>query len=200
MPNLFIIAGCNGAGKSTFSSSFLPNNLTSFDYDALYLSNYNSLQDSELRDIIAKSKTTEVFENEVYHSINNKLDFCYETNFDEHPLYWPEIFKKSGYELNIIFFCLKDQEIAKHRVRVRTEFKGHFVNDRTIDLKWKAGYRNFNKHFKFFDNILIVDNSKTNEVYSNILQIIGQNIHLFDKHLPRYFKHRLPELYNYINN
>jgi len=35
MPNLIIIAGCNGAGKSTFASSFLPEGLSSFDYDRL---------------------------------------------------------------------------------------------------------------------------------------------------------------------
>jgi predicted ABC-type ATPase len=198
MPKLFIITGCNGAGKSTFSTSFLPNNLTSFDYDALYLSNYSNLQDSELRDIIAKSKTTDAFENEIYHSINNKLDFCYETNFDEHPLYWPKIFKKNGYELNIIFFCLKDQEIARHRVQVRTEFKGHFVNNYTIDLKWKAGYANLNKHYKYFDNILIVDNSETNKVYSNIVQIENNTVQLLSEHIPSYFKTRLPDLYNFI--
>jgi len=55
MPDLIIIAGCNGAGKSTFSSSFLPDGLNSFDYDRLFLENYNSIQDSELREEFAKS-------------------------------------------------------------------------------------------------------------------------------------------------
>jgi predicted ABC-type ATPase len=55
MPDLIIIAGCNGAGKSTFSSSFLPEGLTSFDYDRLFLENYNSLSDSELREVFAKN-------------------------------------------------------------------------------------------------------------------------------------------------
>ena len=36
MPKLIIIAGCNGAGKSTFATSFLPDGLISFDYDKLY--------------------------------------------------------------------------------------------------------------------------------------------------------------------
>jgi predicted ABC-type ATPase len=43
MPDLIIIARCNGAGKSTFAPSFLSEGLTSFDYDRLYLENYNSL-------------------------------------------------------------------------------------------------------------------------------------------------------------
>ena len=41
MPKLIIIAGCNGAGKSTFAASFLPDGLISFDYDKLYLEYYN---------------------------------------------------------------------------------------------------------------------------------------------------------------
>lgn len=58
MPQLIIIAGCNGSGKSTYAPSLLPNEITSFDYDKLYLANYNSLPDSEYRDKFAKDKTT----------------------------------------------------------------------------------------------------------------------------------------------
>ncbi|MCQ2960219.1 MAG: hypothetical protein MJ198_08540 [Bacteroidales bacterium] len=47
MPELTIIAGCNGAGKSTFAQSFLPGNETSFDYDRIFIEIYNSLPDSE---------------------------------------------------------------------------------------------------------------------------------------------------------
>ena len=45
MPDLIIIAGCNGAGKSTFASSFLPEGLTSFDYDRLFLENLLLMSD-----------------------------------------------------------------------------------------------------------------------------------------------------------
>jgi predicted ABC-type ATPase len=58
MPDLIVIAGCNGAGKSTFASSFLPEGLTSFDYDRLFLEYYNSIPDSEFRDAFAKKQTT----------------------------------------------------------------------------------------------------------------------------------------------
>lgn len=62
MPKLIIIAGCNGAEKSTFASSFLPEDLKSFDYDKLFIENYNALSDSEFREQFAKDKTTESFE------------------------------------------------------------------------------------------------------------------------------------------
>lgn len=198
MPDLIIIAGCNGAGKSTFASSFLPEGLMSFDYDRVFSENYNSLPDSELREFFAKNQTTKIFEFSIEKALTNKADFCYETNFDAHPLYWPKKFKENGYQINLIFFCLDNQEIAKHRIQVRTEFKGHFVDNRTIDLKWKAGYQNTNMHFRFFDNILFVDNSKQNEIYTNLLQIEKGEIVLMTDNLPDYFQHRLPDIYKLI--
>ncbi len=198
MPKLVIIAGCNGAGKYTFAASFLPDGLMSFDYDKLYLEYYNELPDSELRDKFALDRTTRDFENAIKNSLENGLDFCYETNFDINPIYWAEKFKQRGFVIGIILFCLENQDIARLRVAERTEFKGHFVDNRTIDLKWKAGYKNFNKFYSIFDNILIVDNSIQKDIYTNILQIEQGELFLMTDQLPDYFKHRLPNIYNLI--
>lgn len=198
MPDLIIIAGCNGAGKSTFAPSFLPENLNSFDYDRTYLENYNSLPDSEFRDKFATDQTIKDFESSIENAIKTKSSFCYETNFDTYPVFWAEKFKENGYRVNLIFFCLESQEIAEHRVQVRTEFKGHFVDNQTIDLKWKAGYKNLNLHFKMFDNILLVDNSKQNEVYTNLVQIENGEVEIMADKIPNYFKNRLPEIFNLI--
>lgn len=127
-------------------------------------------------------------------------DFCYETNFDIYPVFWAKKFKEKGFTLNLIFFCLENQEIARHRVQVRTEFKGHFVNNETINLKWKAGYKNVNIHYSFFDNLLLLDNSITNEVYSNILQIENGVIELMIDKLPDYFERRFPSIYDSIKS
>lgn len=198
MPDLTIIAGCNGAGKSTFAPSFLPEGISSFDYDRVLLQNYDSMPDSELREQFARQQTKADFEAAVERAILNKLDFCYETNFDSHPLYWAEKFKEHGYQVNLIFFCLEDQSIARHRIQVRTEFKGHFVNNETIDLKWKTGYKNVNRYFSFFDNILFVDNSKQNEIYTNLFQIEKGEIILMTDSFPEYIKHRLPAIYELV--
>ncbi|MFD2034490.1 zeta toxin family protein [Belliella marina] len=199
MPNLIVISGCNGAGKSTFATSFLPEGLISFDYDRIFLEHYNSLPDSELREKFAKDQTSKEFETIIEESISKKKDFCYETNFDSYPIFWPQKFKENGYKLNLIFFCLADQDVAKHRIQVRTEFKGHFVDNKTIELKWKAGYKNVNLHYNFFDNVLFVDNSKQNDVYTNILQVEKGEMVLMIDQVPDYFKHRLPEIYKLIS-
>ena len=198
MPVLTIIAGCNGAGKSTFAPSFLSGGLLSFDYDKLFLELYNQLPESELREEFASNKTTEIFEKAVEEALSSKADFCYETNFDVNPLYWAEMFKNEGYTINLIFFCLENQDIAKHRILVRMEFKGHYVDDYTIAFKWKAGYKNLNAHYSFFDNILIVDNSKQGDVYTNILQIKKGKPFLMTEQFPDYFSRRFPDIYQSI--
>lgn len=200
MPDLTIIAGCNGAGKSIFAPSFLPDGIASFDFDKLFLDHYNSLPDCELRELFARNSTAELFERSVRTAIQHQTDFCYETNFDAGPLYWPQLFREQGFILNLIFFCIDNQEIARHRIQVRTEFNGHFVDNKTIDIKWKAGYKNVNLHHAFFDNVLFVDNSNQNQGYTNILQIEKGQIVLMSDKLPDYFKHRLPEIYNLARN
>ena len=50
------------------------------------------MRDSELRDRIAHYKAKQVLNEEIEKSLENKLDFVYETNFNSTPLYWPEIF------------------------------------------------------------------------------------------------------------
>lgn len=162
--------------------------------------NYFELSDSELREEIAKNLTTKDFEKAIKQSIETKTDFCYETNFDANPLHWPNHFKKYGYTLSLVFFCLKNQEIARERVKERTEFKGHFVNNKTIEYKWKEGYKNLNNHFTSFENLLIVDNSGYKEIYRNILQKEGDNIELMSETLPMYFKHRLPQIYKLVTS
>lgn len=112
MVELTIIAGCNGAGKSTFAATFLPNEQNSFDYDRVFLENYNQLPDSELREQIARNQTTELFEHSINDALKNRTSFCYETNFDTNPIHWAQKFKEKDFQLNLIFFCIETQGIA----------------------------------------------------------------------------------------
>lgn len=198
MPKLTIIAGCNGSGKSTTARSFLPLNVPSFDYDKRFLSHYNSMPDSDFREKMAKNITTKEFENAIADAIRSKRDFCYETNFDSYPIFWAAKFKAAGFKLNLIFFCLENQEIARHRIQVRTENKGHFVNDRTVDFKWKEGYKNINLHFGFFDHLLIVENSVNKQPYTNLVQMDENSVDMMTEVLPDYFERRLPAIFKLI--
>lgn len=203
-PNLIIIAGCNGAGKSTYSESFIEN-ITPFDFDRRFIENYSSLYDSELRDVIANNMTSDQFTDQINHAFKNKMSFCYETNFNQSPLIWAQKAKDLGYKLELIFFCLDNLEIAQKRVQYRTENNGHFVPDNVIFDRWKAGYKNLNLHFSFFDYILLVDNSSENELPTELFElekVEGDSfaLRLFCHELPEYAKRRFPEIFDLIND
>ena len=146
-PTLLVIAGCNGSGKSSFSKALSPNNTTVFDYDKVYLDKYSSLIESELRDRMAHNMSQNELKNNIDKAISTNRNFCYETNFNSTPIFWPEKFKDNNYRLELAFFCLDSIDKAKERVRIRVENGGHFVPDHEIESRYNLGYKHLNDHW-----------------------------------------------------
>ena len=48
---------------------------------------------------------------------------------------------------------------------MRKEFKGHFIDNKTVTEKWDKGYANLDSNFTFFDKVVVVDNSKDKEPF-----------------------------------
>lgn len=78
-PILLVIGGCNGSGKSSFSKLLVTADFEPFDYDYQYLHHYNSLVDSDFKDIMAHNLAYSTLEDGVNRAIMNKQNFCYET-------------------------------------------------------------------------------------------------------------------------
>lgn len=203
-PSLIIIAGCNGSGKSTFSSSIVGGNLVPFDYDKRFLEHYNALRDSEFREKFAIDKTTCDLENLIHNSFANLQSVCFETNFVNVPMNWINKAKELGYQIELYFFCLNSIDKAKERVALRVKNMGHFVEDDIVEFKWKEGYKNLNLHFQLTDKLLVLDNSKDasipklilelKKIAENNFEIIVQDI------LPDYLKRRMPNIFSLIDN
>ncbi|MDR3680163.1 MAG: hypothetical protein P4L41_09370 [Flavipsychrobacter sp.] len=92
-------------------------------------------------------------------AIQNRNDFCYETNFNSTPLFWPQRFKEKGYKLHLIYFCLDSIEEAKRRVNIRVQNGGHFVPENEITKRYFEGFTNLNAHFHYFDFVDVYDTS-----------------------------------------
>ncbi len=202
-PHLIIIAGCNGAGKSTYSRA-LVNSVIPFDYDKQFLKNYENLLDSDIRDVMASNLTINQFTEQIEKAFESRSSFCYETNFHENPLYWATKAKELGYKLYLIFFCLSTIEIAEKRVNYRTKNKGHFVSNQTIKERWKLGYKNVNLYYSFFDYVLFIDNSIDYSLPNEIFEIIKRDeneleYRKFVVELPKYSKTRFPAIFDLIS-
>lgn len=159
-PQLTIIAGCNGSGKSSFSNFIVNSTVTPFDFDKRRQEIYNDFKfDFELREKMAHNKTILEFEDLVEQALKNKKDFAYETNYHIHPLVYVEKFKAAGFQINLIYFCLSDTKTAKERVAIRVNNGGHFVSDKEIESRFFAGYQNLEKTYTYFDFVQIFDTS-----------------------------------------
>ena len=197
--HLIIVAGCNGAGKSTYSN-MLVDVVVPFDYDKRFLEIYDSLFDSELKEEIAINKTTIELNELIENSFKENKTVCFETNLHIFPYKWIEEAKSLGYLIDVYFFCLNSIDIAKNRVDIRTANKGHYVNEQTIKEKWKAGYRNLNKNFETFDFIAILDNSQ-DLIPKFLFELERQKTGKFHYkklvvQLPEYIERRFPDIFN----
>lgn len=199
-PNLFVVAGCNGSGKSTYASNLLPNHIIPFDADKRKKEIYDAFEfDFEFREKMAWNKTNEALEKSIEQAMNHHLDFAYETNFNYEPLYWISKFKQNNYQVHLIFFCLKSVELAIERVAIRYENGGHYVPDDQVEQRYKDGFNNLNKTFEVFDSMLLIEASAENKIPITLLKYSKDLPIDIKKPLPDYFMKHCPQLSQFIS-
>lgn len=155
---MYIIAGCNGAGKTTASYNALPEQLgckefVNADEIARGLSPFQpeavSLQAgrimlARIKELIAQGGT-----------------FAFETTLAAKS-YRSTILKaqQKGYVVILIFFWLESVELAKARVKIRAQEGGHFIPEEVIERRYKKGLRNlFEVYLELCDKVKCFDNA-----------------------------------------
>lgn len=191
-PTVWVVAGCNGSGKSTFSKLLVTSTPT-FDYDFHFLKFYKDLHDSDIRDVMAHNKARQELKDQVGNTISQNQDFSYETNFNSTPLYWPTKFKEAGFELNMIYLYLNSLDEAKRRVTIRVQNGGHFVPDDEIQQRYFDGFSNLNEHFRFFDNIHMFDSSGYESPPTHLLSVQNGDLASLTN-FPDHLKELIPDI------
>lgn len=157
--NLYIIAGCNGAGKTTASFTILPKILdckefVNADEIAKGLSPFQPEKVAFEAGRIMLKRIDELF--------NENENFAFETTLAT-KTYKEKILKaqKNGYNTILLFFWLKNSELAKERVKIRVSEGGHNISDDVIERRYLNGINNlFEIYLPIVDQILIFDNSE----------------------------------------
>ena len=157
--NLYIISGCNGAGKTTASFNILPDLLNckefvNADEIARGLSPFQPEKVSIEAGRLMLKRIDEL--------IDSNQDFSFETTLSTKSfINTIENVKSKGYYVTLIFFWLESIQLAKDRVQKRVSEGGHNIEPNVIDRRYKAGIKNlFKLYFDKVDSILIYDNSK----------------------------------------
>lgn len=159
MPNLYIIAGCNGAGKTTASYSILPEMLkckefVNADEIAKGLSPFQpeKVAIDAGRIMLDRIKTL----------ISLKVDFAFETTLaaKSYAKFIREA-QTNEYFVTLIYFWLNSPELAVERVKSRVLSGGHDIPESVIYRRYKSGMDNLSKlYLPNCDYWLIIDNSE----------------------------------------
>lgn len=155
---LYIIAGCNGAGKTTASFNILPDLLgckefVNADEIARGLSPFQPEKVSIEAGRLMLKRIDEL--------IHSDQDFAFETTLSTKS-FAPKIrqAKLKGFYVTMIFFWLESVQLAQKRVQRRVAEGGHNIENSIIERRYKAGIKNlFYLYANLVDSLLIFDNS-----------------------------------------
>ena len=143
MPNLYIISGCNGAGKTTASYSVLPDMLgckefVNADEIAKGLSPFQP-------DKVA-IEAGRIMLNRISELMRQKEDFAFETTLSAKT--YSHLIKEAqskGYFVTLVYFWLSSVDLAIERIKNRVLAGGHSIPEDIIRRRYITGIRNLSK-------------------------------------------------------
>jgi len=156
--NLYIIAGCNGAGKTTASYTILPEiikckEFVNADEIAKGLSPFQPESVS--------FESGRIMINRINDLLKENESFAFETTLSTRS-YKNKVLKakEQGYTTTLLFFWLNNIELAKERVKIRVKEGGHHIPEDVIERRYIKGILNlFDIYLPIIDGVLIFDNS-----------------------------------------
>jgi predicted ABC-type ATPase len=210
MPDLYIITGSNGAGKSSVGPTYLPehirNNFEVFNGDVLFVQRRAELWQQGIR-AIKESKRLAMefvecqFDALVANALSNRADFVYEGHFPNEAT-WdvPQKFKAEGYKINMIFMGLADTELSAFRVLTRAKEGGHNVDPLSLRDNFYGNLEKVDKYFKVLNSLLIVDASETEHTFVALFKDGKASKATSYNQLPTWVKNYMPTIAQTIKN
>ena len=156
---MFIISGCNGAGKTTASYTLLPEMLECSQYVnsdefAKGLSPFDpgsvAVQASRLMLL------------RIRYLLKRKEDFSIETTLATRSLLkMVADAQAEGYTVTLLYFWLNSPDLAVARVKARVAAGGHNIPEETVRRRYRVGLSYFFKDYApLCDRWILADNSK----------------------------------------
>lgn len=156
--NLYIIAGCNGAGKTTASFTILPEIINCKEF-------VNADEIAKGLSPFQPEKVAFEAGRIMLHRVNELLSlnktFAFETTLATKS-YKNKVLEaqKNNYNVTLLFFWLQTEDLAIERVKSRVLEGGHNIETETIKRRYKNGIKNlFQIYIPIADEVMIFDNS-----------------------------------------
>ncbi len=157
MHNLYIISGCNGAGKTTASFTVLPEMLNCREFV-----NADEIARgiSPFKPESVAIQAGKIMLSRIEELLLQRVDFAIETTLTTKSyLNTIKRAKTLGYQVTLLFFWLNDVELAIERVKMRVLEGGHNIPEEVIRRRYAKGMQNLPQFIGYSDFWFVLNNS-----------------------------------------
>ena len=174
MKNLYIFAGVNGAGKSTFyinqleSNDFYGARINSDEIVREFGDWNNSIDQNRAGRLAIKLRNS---------CLEKGIDFNIETTLSGHSIVnFIQKAKENEYNITLFYVGLKSVELSKQRVAIRVAKKGHGIDSKILERRFNQSFENLIKVIPLCNTIYFYDNSEfieneSKQKFSNLKKI-----------------------------
>lgn len=177
MPTLYVLAGPNGTGKTTFyetavSKGFIDNQLPFVNVDLIARSfGGYSAENFQWADEEARLQ--------IGRHLNSMSDFMVESNLATQSDYtWISAVRKKGYEVVLYFLYTSSIEVNIKRVERRVSEGGHDIPVAIIEHRYKIGLSYLKGNLHTFRKSYLID---TSEDTATVMAEIDQGVLSFEE-------------------
>jgi len=157
-PQVYIIAGPNGSGKTTFASKFLPKyadcpSFINADTIARGLAGFSP-------DAVAL-RAGRILLEQIETYAKKRIDFAFETTLSgTNYLLRLRNMKEAGYAIHLFFLWIPDVQLSLARIASRVKMGGHNIPEEVVHRRFHKGIKNFFQHYRtVVDSWMLFDNS-----------------------------------------
>lgn len=153
---MYIVAGPNGCGKSTFANEFIKDtNLVFVNADVIA----QELNPNELnRRVMVRAGR--MFFQQISQLVKESKPFAIETTLSgKYAIRIIEKLRSEGYRIKLVYISLETPFLAIERIRIRVQSGGHHVSDRDVLRRFVRSkinfwniYRNLVDSWEMYDN------------------------------------------------
>lgn len=157
MPNLYILAGCNGAGKTTASKTVLPEIWNCCEF--VNADNIAAALCPAAPESVAFEAGRMMLER-INFLIDQRADLSIETTLSTRSyVYLIKEARQKGYKITMLFFWLNSPEMAIERVVTRVEKGGHNIPADVVRRRYGRRIQNLvNLYREICDSWMVVNN------------------------------------------